>query len=155
MALDLADTTGLRSLVGAVSLAMARLATATALAGELALNPLVRALGGVVARFVAVIAQAGVEALLLGLGAVASEVTVAAAAAKRKISRVLKTFLGSGPDSLATATVIASVLRDVLPNVAGVVLETVAAAGSGLLGSPGLVGRETAVAGSHCNGCQL
>ena len=96
MALGLADTTGLRSLVGAVSLAMARLATATALAGELALNPLVRALGGVVAGLVTVVAQAGIEALLFRLGAVASEVTVAAAAAKRRVSRVLETLPGSG-----------------------------------------------------------
>ena len=56
MALGLADTTGLRSLVGAVGLAMARLATGTALAGELALNPLVGTVGGVVAGFVAVVA---------------------------------------------------------------------------------------------------
>ena len=96
VALSLADTAGLRSLVRAVGLAMARLATATALAGELALNPLVRALGGVVAGLVTVVAQAGIEALLFRLGAVASEVTVAAAAAKRRVSRVLETLPGSG-----------------------------------------------------------
>lgn len=55
---------------------------------------------------------------------------------------------------LATATVVASVLGDVLANVAGVILETVAARG-GRRWSPGLVRRETAVTGGRCNNCQL
>jgi len=89
VALGLADTTGLRSLVRAVGLAVARLAAATALASELTLNPLVRTVRGVVARFVAVVAQSRVEALRLGLGAVASEVALGVAA-RRRVSRMSK-----------------------------------------------------------------
>lgn len=90
MTFGLANTTDLRSLVGAVGLAVARLATATALAGELALHPLVRAVRGVVAGFIAVVAQAGVEALLLGLGAVASEMALGVAAKKKIVSIMSK-----------------------------------------------------------------
>lgn len=52
-------------------------------------------------------------------------------------------------NSLATATVIASVLGDVLANVASVILEAVAAR-VGRLRSPGLVGREATFAGGCC-----
>lgn len=90
VALGLADTTGLRSLVRAVGLAVTRLATATALASELALNPLVRTVRGVVARFVVVVAEAGVETLLLRLGTVASEVALGVAAKKKRVSRMSK-----------------------------------------------------------------
>lgn len=90
VALSLADTAGLRSLVRAVSLAVARLATAAALASELALNPLIQTVRGVVARFVAVVAEAGVETLLLRLGAVASEVALGVAAKKKRVSRMSK-----------------------------------------------------------------
>lgn len=90
VALGLADTTGLRRLVGAVSLTMARLATATTLAGELALDSLVRAVGSVVTGLVAVVAHSGVEALLFGLGAVASEVALGVAAKKARVSRMSK-----------------------------------------------------------------
>jgi hypothetical protein len=82
MTLGLTDKAGLRSLVGAIGLAVARFATATALASELALNPLVRAIGSVVTGLVAVVAQSRVEALLFLLGTVASEVAVGAAAKK-------------------------------------------------------------------------
>jgi hypothetical protein len=60
-------------------------------------------------------------------------------------------------NSLATATVVASVLGDVLANVASVILETVAA-GSSRLGSPGGRGgfvSSEAAAGSRCKRCQL
>jgi len=63
---------------------MTRLATAAALASELALNPLIRAVGGVVARLIAVVAQSRVGAFLTLLGAVASEMVFGAAAAKEK-----------------------------------------------------------------------
>lgn len=93
--LGLADTAGLGSLVGAISLAVARLATATALASEFALNPLVRAVGSVVTGFVTVVAETRVEALLLLLGTVASEVTVGAAARKsRRVSRMSRVNAG-------------------------------------------------------------
>jgi len=154
VALGLADTTGLRSLVRAVSLAMSRLATTTTLAGKLALDSLIRAVGSVVTRLVAVVAQSGVEALRLGFGAVASEVAVGVAAKKNRVSRMSKK-LRTGLNSLETAaTVVTSVLGDVLANVASVVLETVTARG-GRRRSPGLVGRETAVTGGRCKECQL
>lgn len=73
-----AGTAGLRALLGAVGPAVANLAAATALAGELALDGRVRAVGLVVTWLVAVVAEAGV--LLLGLRAVAREVTLGAAA---------------------------------------------------------------------------
>lgn len=59
---------------------------------------------------------------------------------------------------LAAAAVTASVLGDVLADIASVVVETVTGGGS-RLGSPGggsgLVGGESAVAGSSCDDCQL
>jgi hypothetical protein len=80
MALGLADTTDLRSLVGAVGLAVTGLAAATALARELALDTLVGAVGSVVARLVAVVAKSRVGVLVPRLGAVTGEVSIAAAA---------------------------------------------------------------------------
>jgi hypothetical protein len=76
MALGLADTTDLRSLVRAVSLAVTGLATATALARELAL---VGAVGSVVTRLVAVVAKSRVEVLVPRLRAVTGEVSIGAA----------------------------------------------------------------------------
>jgi hypothetical protein len=80
MALGLADTTDLRSLVGAVGLAVTGLAAATALARELALDTLVGAVGSVVARFVAVVAKSRVGVLVPRLGAVTGEVSIGATA---------------------------------------------------------------------------
>jgi hypothetical protein len=80
VALGLADAADLRSLVGAVSLAVTGLAAATALARELALDTLVGAVGSVVTRLVAVVAESRVRALIPGLRAVAREVSIAAAA---------------------------------------------------------------------------
>jgi hypothetical protein len=80
VALGLADTTDLRSLVGAVGLAVTGLAAATALAGKLALDTLVGAVGSVVARLVAVVAKSRVGVLVPGLRAVTGEVSIAAAA---------------------------------------------------------------------------
>lgn len=80
MTLGLADAADLRSLAGAVGLAVTCLATGTALASELTLNPLVGAVRGVVTGLVAVVAKTGVSALVLGLRAVASEVTLGTAA---------------------------------------------------------------------------
>jgi hypothetical protein len=80
MALGLADTTDLRSLVGAVGLAVTGLAAATALARELALDTLVGAVGSVVARLVAVVAKSRVGVLVPGLRTVTREVSIATAA---------------------------------------------------------------------------
>jgi hypothetical protein len=79
----LADTAHLGLLLGAVGLAVASLATAAALAAELALDGRVRAGGLVVARLVAVVAEAGVAAtaaLLQLLGTVARKVALGSAA---------------------------------------------------------------------------
>jgi hypothetical protein len=80
MALGLADAAELGCLVGAVGLAVARLATATALARKLALDTLVGAVGSVVARLVAVVAESRVRALVPRLGTVSREVPIGAAA---------------------------------------------------------------------------
>jgi hypothetical protein len=83
MARLLADTAHLGLLLGTVGLAVASLATATALSTELALDGRVRAVGLVVARLVAVVAETGVgatAALLRLLGAVAREVGLGTAA---------------------------------------------------------------------------
>jgi hypothetical protein len=83
MARLLADAANLGLLLGTVSLAVASLATATALSAELALDGRVRAVGLVVARLVAVVAETGVgatAALLRLLGAVAREVGLGTAA---------------------------------------------------------------------------
>jgi hypothetical protein len=83
MARLLADTAHLGLLLGTVGLAVASLATATALSAELALDGRVRAVGLVVARLVAVVAETGVgatAALLRLLGAVAREVGLGTAA---------------------------------------------------------------------------
>ena len=79
----LADAANLGLLLRTVSLAVASLATATALSAELALDGRVRAVGLVVARLVAVVAETGVgatAALLRLLGAVAREVGLGTAA---------------------------------------------------------------------------
>jgi hypothetical protein len=75
VALSLADATDLRTLFGAVGLAVTRLAAATALAGELALDPLVGTIRGVVARLIAVVAKSGVSTSLVWLRAVTGEVS--------------------------------------------------------------------------------
>jgi hypothetical protein len=84
----LADAAHLGLLLGAVSLAVTSLATATALSAELALDGGIRAVGLVVARLVAVVAETGVDAAaaLLGLlGAVAGEVALGSAAVMRQL----------------------------------------------------------------------
>lgn len=84
----LADAADLGLLLGAVSLAVTSLATATALSAELALDGRVRAVGLVVAGLVAVVAETGVAAaaVLLGLlGAVAGEVALGSAAVMRQL----------------------------------------------------------------------
>jgi hypothetical protein len=83
VALGLANAADVRGVVRAVGLAVTGLATATTLAGELALDTLVGAVRGVVAGLVAVIAQPGVVALGPGLGAVAGEVVQSVAAGRR------------------------------------------------------------------------
>ena len=80
----LADAANLGLLLGTVSLAVASLATATALSTELALDGRVRAVRLVVTGLVAVVAETGVgatAALLRLLGAVAPEVALRTAAA--------------------------------------------------------------------------
>ena len=84
----LADAANLGLLLGTVSLAVASLATATALSAELALDGRVWAVALVVARLVAVVAETGVAAaaaLLWLLGAVAGEVALGAAAVMRQL----------------------------------------------------------------------
>lgn len=83
----LASTAELRSLLRTISLAVAGLATATALAGELALDGRVRAVRLVVAGLVAVVAEAGVGAFLPRFRAVAREVAFGAAAGLRVSGR--------------------------------------------------------------------
>jgi hypothetical protein len=80
MALGLAEATELRFLVRAVGLAVTGLATATALARELALDTFVGAVGSVVARLVAVVAESRARALIPRLRAVTREMPIAAAA---------------------------------------------------------------------------
>jgi hypothetical protein len=80
MALGLAEATELRFLVRAVGLAVTGLATATALARELALDTFVSAVRSVVARLVAVVAESRVRALIPRLRAVTREMPIAAAA---------------------------------------------------------------------------
>lgn len=84
MALGLANATELRRLVGTVGLAVAWLTTATTLASELALDLRIGAVRGIVSRFIAVVAQTGVGALLPRLWTVACEVAFSAAANNRR-----------------------------------------------------------------------
>jgi hypothetical protein len=90
MALGLAGTADIGSLVRTVGLAVARLAAATALASELALDALVWAIGSIMARLVAVVAETRVVALIPRLRAVTREVVLSMAAVKQGLVKCQK-----------------------------------------------------------------
>lgn len=93
MACLLASTANLRALLGTVGLAVASLATATALASELALDGRIRAVSRVVARLVAVVAEARVGAFHPRLRAVTREMAFATAADKCQFRRLEQTSI--------------------------------------------------------------
>lgn len=155
MALLLASTADLWALLRAISLAVASLSTATALASELTLDRRIRAVGLVVTRLIAIVAKTRVGALLPRLGTVARVVAFASAALLR-ISRRAKQVWGLVCDLLAAGVVASTgVLGDVLADIASVLVVD----GRGAARTPGVVGgrsvgREAILGGGRCKDCQ-